>query len=143
LAIECAKKVSAKKVILVSSIETKKDVPFSLKIISWILPLFGKKFITHGTNLLAKMNIISHEMAHLVYLRISAINWSFLIRSVRHICSRKNTSTHHVFHIHGSNDTIFPIKKLHCISNVVIANAGHFLLNQHGEEISYMIKNNI
>jgi len=130
IAVEMAKQIKTEKVILISSIKTKYEMPllyrmlaatgiqyvFPLKIIKYAYAIafwfFGlrqekeKKFL--------KTILLDTEPNLFEWSIKSAITWN------------NSTQPNNCFHIHGTADKIFPIKNIK--ANYKIENGGHFMI---------------
>ena len=147
MAIEIAKFIPVKAVILISSVKSSQELPFWMKFfgkckaeyllpsvpLKSIKPLSAIKPIQNyflGAHTAETINIANEfrENVDPLYLR-----WS-----VRNIFNWKNEwSPPHIFHIHGDKDKLFPISKVK--PTHVIKNGGHFMVMSHWDEINKIV----
>jgi pimeloyl-ACP methyl ester carboxylesterase len=141
VAIEINKLFPAKKVIIISSITSKEELPSTLNI--------AKKLHLHNispTAFLRYPNPVTYWFFGIKTLRERSLLKSYLNNmtvnylkwSTNVILNWENKERpKNVFHIHGSNDRIFTINKIK--ADVVIPKAGHFMIHNEAEKISKII----
>jgi pimeloyl-ACP methyl ester carboxylesterase len=144
IAVELTKILNPKQVIIISSISTQKELPMN--------------FI--GNILLRKLNLYKLIPSSFFKSVNSITFWYFGTRTknekdlLRQIINdtppkfakwaigrifkwENNSRPLNLFHIHGSADKIFPIKKI--LADIVIPGGGHFMIYSHAEEISKIL----
>lgn len=142
MCIEMAKHIPVKKIILVSSIKTKYELPFWMKAVAKtglhkISPLKTNSRLTRpvqnfflGTHTAEdkEVAIQFRRNADVVYVRWAidkVLNWQNTLLPTG------------VIHIHGSADKMFPIKKVS--ATATIKNGGHFMIMNKAPEVSAAI----
>lgn len=142
LAIEMAKQIPVKKVILVSSVKTFREIP---KWMRWAGTLQLNKWIPIKTNRLTekaddrRMGIeTAEEKAFVEHYRNKAdqqqVNWA-----VNQIINWKNTWVPNgIYHIHGEKDRMFPIKNIQ--PTHVIKDGTHIMILNRTREIGQCIE---
>ncbi len=143
MSIEIAKHIPVQKVILVSSIKTKSELPFWMKAVAKtqlhkIAPIktdtrllrpIQNFFLGAHTPEDKEVAIAFRRNADIVYVRWAidkVLNW-------------QNTwQPSNIIHIHGSTDKMFSIKKIQ--PTHVIKNGGHFMIMNKASEVSAAIK---
>lgn len=145
IAIEINKIFPAKKVIIISSITSQKEIPSTLNIVY--------KFRLHKitpTILLKHPNTFTYWFfgiktsrdKNLLKTYIKNMTIHYLKWSINAILSWQNKERpENVFHIQGSSDRIFPINKIK--ADVVIPNAGHFMIHNKSEKLNHIISEQI
>ncbi len=141
MAIEIAKHIDVKKIILLSSIKTHKELPFYLK---W----FGKTGLQHiippawvlRTNAFVFWFLRLKEKEHktlFTQLFKETNPWVYKW-SANQVLTWKNTKIpRNIYHIHGNNDTILPSK--FTTPDYVVNNGGHFMVVTHAQKISKIL----
>jgi pimeloyl-ACP methyl ester carboxylesterase len=141
LCAEIAKQITVQKIILVSTIKTKHELPFWMKLVgkTKINKLYSMKsyklteplqnlFLGTTNNEEKLMARNSRKQANRAYIK-----WS-----VNEIMNWQNEFVHqNVLHIHGDADKIFSIKKIN--ANVVIKNGKHLMIMNRADEVSAAI----
>jgi pimeloyl-ACP methyl ester carboxylesterase len=142
--IEIAKQIPVKKVIIISSIKSAKELPF------WMRTVAGlklNKIVPIRSNYKLTSFIQNHflgvttdeEKALVNQSRIKA-NTKYIQWSVDKIVNWKNDWIPPViFHIHGDKDKMFPIKRI--AANYIVKNGGHFMIMNKADEVSRLIHN--
>lgn len=139
VAVELAKLVNAKYVILVSSAKTYKELPFIVSVarvlgIKWLIfPWLIRRlpFLTRFFGLSKK------DKKYFQAMMDSTSNLK-LKRIIQSIISWKNINLPDSYlHLHGDLDKMIPIKKIKGYQK--IKNGGHFMIMQKGNEISTII----
>ena len=142
---EMSKIVHPKKIILISSIKNKGELPKRLKLAksSRAYKLFPAKRITSFENF---MSVIFGEMAkkrieqYKTYLSVRDplyLKWS--VYNVLHW--QQEETLPNILHIHGTSDHIFPFK--HIKNSIEIKNGSHVIVLNRAKEISKIIVENI
>ena len=145
VAIELNRFMPAKKIILISSITTKEELPLRYKIINWlklirIVPVSVLKFPVKLVYWF--FNAGTKKENEMLRQYIKNISGNYLKWSLNAVLSWKNKerpST--VFHIHGTADRIFPCDKTH--ADVKIKHGGHLMVYNRGKEISEVVAENL
>lgn len=148
MAIELAKILAVDKVILISSIKSFNELPAWMKIcgrykfdkllpskpLHTIRPLKALRPVQNyflGAETKEEKAIANHFRDHVdpTYLRWSinqVLNW------------RNDWTPEHMYHLHGENDHIFPLKRVN--PTHVVPKAGHFMVMNKCKEISEILK---
>lgn len=138
---EMSKFMEAQKIIIISSVKSKKELPKRFKIAakSKIYKLFPTKIVTNfenyakyfvGKNLEKKAKLYKKYLsvrgkAYIKWSIHNAINWN------------QEKPLENITHIHGTEDEIFPIKNINnCIK---IENGNHSMIIIRAKEISKII----
>ncbi|MBI3232868.1 MAG: alpha/beta hydrolase [Bacteroidetes bacterium] len=141
MAIEIAKQIKTKKVILISSAKTKYEVPFYYRIIG---KLRLHKLIP--TNVLKQSNPITQwffgtqtKEEHLLLKNILAdTDNTFLTWAIDKIVNWSNIYIPtNLLHIHGTKDKILPINFIK--NHIKIEEGGHFMVLNKAKEINRLI----
>jgi pimeloyl-ACP methyl ester carboxylesterase len=144
VAIEIAKQIPVKKVILISSVKTRIELPLQLKLTGklQLYKLFPLKILQQheGFYELAnkRLGLQTEEEKNFVneYRRkadLNYIKWSF-----NQILNWKNKELPSgIVHIHGDKDMIFPIKNIR--PTHIIKNGPHMMIWNRASEISLII----
>ena len=145
MVMEVAKYLKAKKIILLASAKTFKEIPFYYR---WAGYLELHKILP--AKLLKQHTFMSdwffgiEEKEHKVMLSeiLNDLDSDFLKWAIDKIVSWKNQAIHpNLFHIHGDNDHILP---LHFVNaDFVVKGGGHFMTVTHAKEITGIIRANI
>jgi pimeloyl-ACP methyl ester carboxylesterase len=142
IAMEIIKHISIEKVILISSVKTKNEIPFYYRILA-ILPIH--KIIPAAW--LKKSSFIvdcffgvqTKDEKKLLKTILKDTDSKFLKWSLNEIINWKNIIVpDNIFHIHGTNDKILPFRFVK--PNYTIKDGGHFMVVNKAEEISAIIK---
>lgn len=146
VALEIARKRPVKKVILISSIKSSKELPFYMKAagllhLQKIVQPFEKLKLTYeyrnyriGAQTQEEKTLINHyrETVNPVYL-----DWS-----LNHIFNWRNEwYPQDVLHIHGSDDKIFPIKNIK--PTFTIPQGSHLMIYNRAQEICAYISEHL
>ena len=146
IAQEISKIVRCKKVVIISSVKTKMEFSWQLKLASKlqihkIAPLW---FLTLSNKLTANyyFGTQSKQESKLLHQIIKDTNPKFLVWAIDQIMNWKNDDyPPNLIHIHGTSDKIFPITN---IKNVIeIPNGGHFMIVNKASQIERLIFDNI
>lgn len=142
IAQEISKIIACKKVIIISSVKSKSEFSWQLKLASRlqihkIVPLW---FITLSNRLTADyyFDTESKEESKLLQQIIKDTNPTFLVWAIHQIMNWDNDKhSENLIHIHGTSDKVFPIKN---IQNVIeIPNGGHFMIVNKASQIERLI----
>ena len=141
VSIEIAKQIHVEKIIIISSIKSSTELPNWMKTVAKlklnkILPVGSSKlteplqnhFLGISTAEEKQMVAVSRKKANKIYTNWAvnqAINWK--------------SDWHHpeIYHIHGDNDKMFPIKKIK--PTYTLKDAGHFMIMNRADEVSAFI----
>lgn len=139
---EMSKLINCKKVIIISSVKTNKELPKRLKIaqVTKLYKLFPSKIIA---------NIESYEhyffndylkkraQLYKVYLSIRDINYlQWAIYNVLHW--QQTEPLKNIVHIHGNNDEVFPTK--HIKQYIEVENGTHIMILNKAKTISKILE---
>ncbi len=138
VAMEIAKQIPVRKIILIASAKTQSEIPFYYKIlgkmqINKILPV----------NLLKKVNVITYwffgvteeKEKKLLKSVIENTSSSFLRWAIDKILNWKNTTLHpNLKHIHGTWDKILPLRFIK--ADTIVQKGGHLMTLNKSKEIS-------
>lgn len=142
MAVEVAQFLNPQKVILISSIENKNEMPFYFKL-TGLLKL--NKLIPR--NLKTKSNFLINWFFGVKNIQekkmlsdiIEASNPRFTYWAINEILNWKmEVITSNVIQIHGDMDKIFPFKKIK--PQYLIANGGHLMVANKADEISKVLE---
>jgi pimeloyl-ACP methyl ester carboxylesterase len=145
MAVEVAKQIPTKKVILIASAKNKKEIPFYFRLlgrmrIDFIVPV----------SVLKKSNFISNwffgiesKTEQLLLKQILFdTNPVFLKWAIAKIIRWKNkTSVENIIHIHGTADRLLPIRFVECDRKVI--GGGHFMTLNKSDEMNSLIANSV
>lgn len=139
--IEIAKQIPVKKIILISSIRSAKELPIWMKTVAAlklhkVIPLKSTKLTEPLQNRFLGVTNEEDRTVAANYRRTvdnTYINWA-----VNQALNWKNNWQHpDIYHIHGDDDKIFPIKNIK--ANYTIKNGGHFMIMNRADEVSNCI----
>lgn len=143
MAVEVAKQISTKKVILIASAKNKKEIPIYFRFLGWI-----SIDALVPTSILKKSNFLSYwffgvetEADKLMLKEILLdTNPIFLKWAISKIIRWKNiTSVENLIHIHGTNDRLLPIYYVKCDEKII--GGGHFMTMNKSDEINKLLAN--
>ena len=143
VAVEIAKIIKTKKVILIASAKTKSELPLLYRIagklkINKLIPatiLKQQNFLTNWF-----FGVKSDEDKKLLGEILEDTNPNFLKWAINEIANWKNEQQAlNYVHIHGNKDKIIPIKNVEV--DFVIKNGGHFMTVNKPNEIEKILKN--
>ena len=143
IAVEIAKQLNTKKVILISSTKNQQEIPFYFKIFRWlpIHRLLPAKILLWFGQLLASWffsleTVDERKLFRAILLDTDA---KFMKWAIHQIISWKNELIpDNIYHVHGESDRIFPYKFIH--EDFSIAEGGHFMIMNRAEHISQLIQ---
>ena len=148
MSIEIAKLIKIEKVILISSIPTRRDMPAWMKTcgkfkLDSLIPrkqlhsLRPMKLFTPVENYF--LGAYTEEEKKLAGEYREKVDPGYLKWSIHNILNWENDwLPEKIYHLHGSDDKIFPHSKLK--PTHLIPDAGHFLVYQRAEEVSKILK---
>ncbi|MGN6195004.1 MAG: alpha/beta fold hydrolase [Ginsengibacter sp.] len=143
MAIEIAKLIPVEKVILISSIRDRYELPFFMKLtaalrLNRIIPLKPYKILEPIENY--NLGVETDGEKQLLREYRKNIKQAYTDFAINEIVNWKNEwSPKNVIHIHGTNDHIFPIKYIHN-PDYIINGGGHLLLMNNAEEVNQILK---
>ena len=143
MAIEIAKLIPVEKVILISSIRDRYELPFYMKLtaalrFNKIIPLKPYKILERIENY--NLGVETEGEKQLLREYRKNISQAYTDFAIHEIVNWKNErSPEKVIHIHGTNDHIFPIKYIHN-PDYVINGGGHLLLMNNADEVNQILK---
>lgn len=147
MAIELAKRVNAKAVILIASIKSKNELPLWMKScgrlkLDTLLPRRRIRSIP-GSKMLRPLQDYFLGVTNIEEQKIAEefrenVDPSYLKWSINKILNWKNEwIPEKIYHLHGDNDKLFPISKVS--PTHTIKNGGHFMVMTKCAEISEII----
>jgi pimeloyl-ACP methyl ester carboxylesterase len=143
MAIEIAKLIPVEKVILISSIRDRYELPFYMKAaallhLNKIIPLKPFKILEPIENY--NLGVETEEEKQLLREYRKNINQDYTDFAINEIVNWNNEwSPGKVVHIHGTNDHMFPIKYIHN-PDYIIKGGGHLLLMNNADEVNQILK---
>jgi len=142
MAIEVAKLIPVKKVILISSAKTKKEIPFYFR---WAGALRLNKLLP--ARLLKSANaftywyfgVVDNSERKMLQVILNDTDPMFLKWAIDKIVHWKNvTVSDNAVHIHGTKDRILPLRYVK--ADHTIPGGGHFMVWNKADEIAALIK---
>jgi pimeloyl-ACP methyl ester carboxylesterase len=141
MAVEIAKHISTEKIILISSIKSRKELPRWLKLtgrykLNRLAPAKPWKWLRpFENNFLGAKGIEEKKLANDFREKIDP---GYLRWAIEQVVNWQNESEFPgIYHIHGSRDKTFPIKYIK--PTHVIKKGGHFMIMSRAEEVSSII----
>ena len=129
-------------VIIISSIKSEVEIPISLKVLKRfpVHNYINKKMVLKSFPLWARIFGYNSEKGRTLFnLMINNSSDNYLRWSLDKIVNIKFVENiSNLFHIHGTRDKTFPIKKI--IDPIIIEDGSHFMVFSKGDEISLEIK---
>lgn len=142
IAVEVAKQIDTEKVILISSVKTKKEIPFYYRFagrlgLHKLIPIGILKHSNFFTNwLFGTSSSFDKQLLKQILIDTDP---TFLKWAIDKVARWKNQSqTKNIFHIHGASDRILPINFVKC--NCTIKNGGHLMTLNRANEINQILK---
>lgn len=142
VAIEIARQIQTEKIILISSVKSKNELPPLFKLIgklklNRVLPISFLKYVNFITYWF--FGITESEYKLLLKQIIKETDINYLKWSIDQILNWKNIDIiENIYHIHGNNDRIFPIKYIQ--NNQEVVDGGHFMILDKPKEIEVFLK---
>lgn len=139
---EMSKLISCKKVIIISSIKSRKELPNRLK-----LAQKTKVYKLLPTKIIENIEEYEHyflgsylkKRAELYKLYLSVRDANYLQWAIHNVLNWQQEKTlQHVIHIHGTKDEIFPIK--HIKNTIEIPNGTHIMILNKAKTISKVLE---
>ena len=142
IAVEMSKLIDYQKVIIVSSAQTKNDIPWIYRFLGSLkIHRFIPSFILKSANFVTYwlFGVSTFEEKKLLKAILNDTNIHFLKWALTAISTWKNeTMNDDINHIHGDNDKILPFKNIHSVV-VKIKNGGHLMILNKSAELSKII----
>lgn len=142
IAVEVAKQIDTKKVILIASAKTKIEIPFYYRFVGQIglhklLPLRLLKSSNLITNwFFGTTSMVDRQLLKQILIETDP---SFLKWAIDKVVRWKNqTQTKNIFHIHGTTDRILPWCFIKC--NATIINGGHLMSLNKADELNMILR---
>jgi pimeloyl-ACP methyl ester carboxylesterase len=139
MCIEIAKQIPVEKVIIVSSIKTKKELPFWMKAIAKtqlhkVAPLKANtRLLRPLQNFMLGAHTSQDKEIAIQFRKNADVN--YVRWAIDKIINWQNTWQHaHTIHLHGTADKMFTIKKI--TPTITINKGGHFMIMNRAEEVS-------
>lgn len=143
IAVEIAKQINTKKVILISSTKNQQEVPFYFQIFRWlpIYRLLPAKIMLWFGQLLASWffsleTLAERKLFRAILLDTNAKFMKWAIHQV--VIWRNELIPSNIYHIHGRSDRIFPYKFVR--EDFSVEKGGHFMIMNQAEYISKLIQ---
>jgi pimeloyl-ACP methyl ester carboxylesterase len=146
MAIEIAKLLPVEKVILVSSICCRKELPFYMKVTSALnlnrlIPMKPYLILERLENY--NLGVENKEQKKLLKEYRTNLNLQYSNWAIDQVVNWKNQwLPSNYIHIHGTKDHIFPVKDIKH-PDYVIKNAGHLLLINNADEVNKIFKSEL
>ncbi|MDQ2863270.1 MAG: alpha/beta hydrolase [Bacteroidota bacterium] len=141
MAIEISKSIKTSKVILVSSIKTSHEMPALMRLsgklnLDKIFPLKSFSLIEPLENY--NLGLETKEEFQLVKEYRKNVGQQYTNWAIHQIINWKNEFIpENIFHIHGGNDHIFPVKNIK--ADYVIPDGGHFMIMNRAEKLNSIL----
>ncbi|MFM2360477.1 MAG: hypothetical protein RLY16_2470 [Bacteroidota bacterium] len=142
MSIEIAKLIPVQKIILISSVKNRDELPFWMKVcgnlkLNNIVPLKSFKILEPIQNF--KLGITNKEELQLARFYRKTISANYLKWAVNQILNWQNRfKPCPVIHIHGTRDNMFPFKKI--CANYCIQEGGHMMIMNKAIEINSILE---
>jgi pimeloyl-ACP methyl ester carboxylesterase len=143
MAIEIAKQIRLRQIILISSVKSKDELPpwmrlcGKLRLHALLPPRSPKWFGAIADNYLGAATEEEKLLAKKFRQTVSPVYLHWAIDKV--INWQNTTSPSTIYHIHGSDDKTFPIRNVH--PTHIIKDGGHFMVLNRADEIAGIIEN--
>lgn len=136
---EMSKFIETRKVIIISSVKSTKELPKRLKIVrlTKVYKLFPTKIITNIEYYLQHLLIGKFKERKITYYQkyLSVRSKKYLKWAIYHVINwQQKKPLHNIVHIHGNNDRIFPIK--HIKNAIEIEKGSHIMILTKAKKIS-------
>ena len=141
LASEIAKIVSPKKLIIISSLSSYKELPWYFKLAGklGIHRIISPSLYKQATIMNRFMGAGNKEMKSIVYTYVNNIDPAFIRWSLDVIVHWSHTERlSDLIHIHGSNDHLLPCKYVR--ADYTIKNGGHLMVMNKAEEVNSILE---
>jgi pimeloyl-ACP methyl ester carboxylesterase len=141
LASEIAKIVSPKKLIIISSLSSYKELPWYFKLAGklGIHRIISPSLYKQATIMNRFMGAGNQEMKSIVYSYVNNIDPTFIRWSLDVIVHWSHTERlSDLIHIHGSNDHLLPYKYVK--ADYIVKNGGHLMVMNKAEEVNIILE---
>lgn len=142
VAIEIAKQINVSKIILLSSVKTRMELPTSLRLLSYtklnqLITIRPYSFLERWENY--NLGLRTEGQRELVREYRKNIDLFYTNWGIHQIINWQNTQIpKNIFHLHGSSDRIFPAKNIKDAQ--ILEGGGHMMVMNRAAEISAIIK---
>ncbi len=142
IAIEIAKQMNVEKIILISSVKKRTELPASLRLlartkVNQLVNLRPYSFLERWENY--NLGLKTEDQKELVREYRKNIDLYYTNWGINQIINWQNTEVpKNIFHLHGSKDHIFPIKNINDAQ--VIEGGGHMMVMNRAEEINKILR---
>ena len=138
---QISKFLKAEKVIIISSIKSKEEMPITLKFFKYV-PLykyFNKKLILKSFPVWARAFGYNSEKGRNLFVHmISNCTDNYFKWAMDKIVNwNGNDNSNKIIHIHGTRDKTFPIKRIK--DPIIIPDGSHFMVFSKAEEVSEVL----
>ena len=143
MAIAIAKQIEVEKVILISSVKTRKELPFYFRLagklkLHKLFPV--KKHKTDNFSLTHLFGISSEEDKQLLLQILNDSDPIFIEWAIDKVVNWQNKAEiKNLFHIHGTEDKMFPFRFLKRCDEVILK-GGHFMVLNRFSEVNKALK---
>jgi pimeloyl-ACP methyl ester carboxylesterase len=141
VAIELARLINAKKIIIISSIKATSEKPWYFVLLPYLFlhRIVSPRLLQYLLKLLRPMfGRMTNDDYQLFKLMIKDANPKFLRWGIESVLKWQSPSIDsEIVHIHGDRDLIFPIKKIRAAK--IIKGGNHYMVVQRAEEISKIV----
>lgn len=141
LASELAKIVSPKKVIIISSLSSYKELPWYFKLAGkfGLHKIISPSLYKQATIMNRFMGAGNKEMKSIVYSYVNNIDPAFIRWSLNAIVHWSHTERlSHLVHIHGSHDHLLPYRYVK--ADYMIKNGGHLMVMNRADEVNNILQ---
>lgn len=143
IAVEIAKQIAVERVILISSVKTKFEVPLYFRLFRWfpIHRIFPFKSLLWAAYLILYwlFGLESPEERTLLKAILLDTDAHFLKWALHKVVTWENeTIPEQLYHIHGTNDRIFPYPWVE--ADFIIERGGHFMIMNRSGKLLSMIQ---
>ncbi|MEM8832526.1 MAG: alpha/beta hydrolase [Cyanobacteria bacterium P01_G01_bin.19] len=143
IAVEIAKHIKTEKVILISSVKTRQELPPYFKIFNWlpIHRLIPAKIMLWLGQFLAAWFFSLENLAERQLFKaiLYDTNAKFMKWAIDRVVTWKNgIMPENTYHIHGDSDRIFPFRFV--CEDFRIEKGGHFMIMNRAEAVSQLIQ---
>jgi pimeloyl-ACP methyl ester carboxylesterase len=139
VAIEVGKLIPTEKIVLISSVRTKYDIPVFFRLVnhSWLHKILQKLYTSGSFNLLNWFfSAETTAEKELVRESFRKINSSFYLWAIQQISTWKNSEApKNAIVIHGTRDRIFRVRS----ADQMIRGGGHFMVLGKAKELSSIL----
>lgn len=141
LASELAKIVSPKKLIIISSLSSYKELPWYFKLAGklGLHKIISPSFYKQATIMNRFMGAGNKEMKSIVYSYVNNIDPAFIRWSLNVIVHWSHTERlSDLVHIHGSNDHLLPCRYVK--ADYTVKNGGHLMVMNRADEVNTILQ---